>query len=172
MDWMLPGLAAVSNSHPMLVHFPIAFWLGALLFCCLGLVRPDSGLFRAGRWLLHVGTLSGAVALASGYFATAAMDHEAPGHEIVHVHRNFMIAAAILSLAASCAMFVLRHNSQRWLLLAQVALLAVVSSVAALGADRGALLVYGHGLGVRAEPAPSASERGHGDEAPHAHEHK
>ncbi len=172
MDWLLPGLAAVPNSHPLWVHFPIAFWLGALLFCACGLASPDSVSFRIGRWLLHLGTLSGLAEVVSGYLATAVMDHEAPGHEIVHVHRNFMIVAAALSITASVAMFLLRRDGRRRLRLAQVFMLAIVSGVAALGADRGALLVYGHGIGVRAGPQPLAPDEDHGAPAPHTHEHK
>ncbi|MFY9345034.1 MAG: DUF2231 domain-containing protein [Planctomycetota bacterium] len=172
MDWLFPGLAAVSNSHPLWVHFPIAFWLGALLFCVCGLSSPDSGSFRTGRWLLHLGTLAGIGAVVSGYFATAGMDHEAPAHEVIHVHRNFMIVAAALSVAASVAMFLLRHDGRRGLRFAQVVMLAVVSGVAALGADRGALLVYGHGIAVHTGPQPAAPEGDHGAPATHTHERK
>lgn len=45
MERLLPGLAAAPNIHPLFVHFPIAFWLAALLFCCLALLRPGAGLF-------------------------------------------------------------------------------------------------------------------------------
>lgn len=172
MNWLLPGLSVVPNSHPMFVHFPIAFWLGALLFCCLGVLRPKSGLFRAGRWLLHLGTLSGAVAVASGFLATAAMNHAAPGHELVHVHRNFMVTASVLSLALSCVVFALRRHDGIRPRLTQVALLLLLAGVVALGADRGAMLVFGYGMGVRTQAPTSETPGDHEDAAPHAHEHK
>ena len=172
MNWLLPGLSTLPNSHPMFVHFPIAFWFGALLLCCLGLLIPKSSLFSVGRWLLHLGTLSGVVAATSGYFATAAMDHAVPGHELVHVHRNFMIAASVLSVAASIVMCVLRRNSRTVPRLMQVALLSVLAGVTALGADRGAMLVFGYGMGVRTESPPTNAHGGHGDAATTEHDHK
>ncbi|MEO6596750.1 MAG: DUF2231 domain-containing protein [Planctomycetota bacterium] len=171
MNWF-PGLSLVPNSHPMFVHFPIAFWIGALFICCLGIWRSTSGLFRAGSWLFHLGTLSGAVAVASGFLATSSMTHEEPGHDLVHVHRNFMVAAAALSLAVSAVVFLLRRHDGRRPRLAQAGLIALVVGVATLGADRGAMLVYGYGVGVRDEPPPMSSQHHHDDATPSLHEHK
>jgi uncharacterized membrane protein len=164
--WSLPGAEQPSDVRALPYR---AFWFGALLFCCLGVLRPKSGLFGAGRWLLYFGTLSGTVAVASGYLATEAMDHAAPGHDLVHVHRNFMIAAAGLSLVASCVMFALRRSEQRRRRLTQVALLALIVAVAELSADRGAMLVFGYGVGVRAEPPPAATHNDQGEAVPDDH---
>jgi len=172
MDWLLPGLSLVPNVHPMLVHFPIAFWLGALLLSGLGVWRAKTGLFEVGRLLLHLGTLSGAVAIVSGYLAAAELGHSAPGHELVHVHRNWMIVASGLSLAISIVMFAFRNRHETRSRLAQVGLLAGLAAVVTLGADRGAALVYGYGVGVRGEAPASQGEQGAHESTPHTHEHK
>ena len=38
---ILPGLKGMLNYHPLFVHFPIAFWLGALLFEILAVARSS-----------------------------------------------------------------------------------------------------------------------------------
>jgi len=175
MDWLFPGLTAAPNAHPVFVHFPIAFWLGAFLFCCMGLLRPNTAFYQVGCWLLHIGTVAAVIAVTSGFVATARMDHDAPGHDLVHDHRNVMIAASIMSLIASTAFVGLRHRLAPSTRMIQVALLGAVVAVSALGADRGALLVYGYGVGTRRDsPPPAASdhEHAHDSDPSHAHEHK
>tara|TARA_R110002094_G_scaffold27445_4_gene40501 strand:+ start:1225 stop:1740 length:516 start_codon:yes stop_codon:yes gene_type:complete len=171
MNW-LPGLSLLPNSHPMLVHFPIAFWVGALCFCWLGVLRSTSGLFRMGSWLLHLGTLSGVAAVVSGFLATSSMTHDEPGHDLVHVHRNFMVATAAISLAASCAVLLMRRRDAWRPRCVQAGLITLVVGLATLGADRGALLVYGYGLGVRDNPPSTTPQHAHGDAPSSPHEHK
>lgn len=170
MSQLFPAMFTLPNLHPLFVHFPIAFWLLALVLACVGVWRAQSSSFRFAGWLLHVGTMSGAVAVVSGYLAAAPMDHEAPGHEIVHVHRNLMLAAAAASLVASVAWLALRKNACVRNRLMQLGCVGAVVALASLGADRGALLVYRHGVGVSAEPSDSAAEHGH--DGSHEHEHR
>ncbi len=163
MSWLFPGLFELPNLHPLLVHFPIASWLAAFPLCSFGTWRPRSVVFHVGSWLLHFGTLSGTVAIVSGYLAATSLDHPAPGHDLVHVHRNLMVAAAVLSLITSVTLFTMRCYRRRISRLAQVALIAAVTGLAALGGDRGALLNHRHGIGVGAVPANATLERGHDD---------
>ena len=170
MSWLFPGLFELPNLHPLFVHFPIAFWFGAFALSCLGAWRSATA-FQLGIWMLHLGTLTGLVAVVSGFVAAAPLDHAAAGHDLVHVHRNLMLVASILSVIASATVFLLRRDHGRRSHLTQVALIAAVAGLAALGADRGAVLVYRHGVGVGTAPAGAAPEHGH-DNTPHTHEHR
>lgn len=167
LDSILPGLANAANIHPMLVHFPIALWLTALFLHLWGMLRDSYGIRQCGRWLLYLGTLGGLAAVLTGFRAAGQLGHDSPGHDLVHLHRNLMVAATGLALVACiCGWIAARRDSRgkQWLL---VLLLAALAGLATLGADRGAFMVFGHGVGVRAPEAGQAGpghEHGHDDD--------
>ena len=158
----MPGLSAAANVHPVFVHFPIALLLVALLFELLGLLTENDDYLRSGRWLLYLGTLGAVVAAGTGFLATNEMGHDTAGHELVHVHRNFMLATTGLALVSSLVAFALRttgSTAARWV---QLLLLTVTVSIMTVGADRGAELVFRYGIGTAGETPPEHSEGHHG----------
>jgi uncharacterized membrane protein len=46
MRALLPGLHSMLNLHPLFVHFPIALWLGALVFEIVAVARAKIGIAR------------------------------------------------------------------------------------------------------------------------------
>ncbi len=163
MEQMLPGFHAALNVHPMFVHFPIALWLTALLLWLLAVTTRRDDLFTAGRWLVYLGAIGAAASVTTGFVATARMGHETPGHDLVHAHRDVMVVAASLGgLVAAAAFFARRRSTvmlQRWLL----AGLLVTNLVLVVGTDRGALLVFGYGIGTAGlEPPHGGHEHHHG----------
>ena len=166
LEEILPGLTHAPHVHPLLVHFPIALWVVAALFCVLGAVRSREDLFAAGRWLLYLGALGAVFAVATGLWAADTMGHDSPGHELVHVHRDFMLVASGIGLTATIAAWALRKRQSvgaRW---GVTALALATVGVLTLGADRGAALVFQYGIGVAAQPAPTIE-----DADGHDHEH-
>lgn len=144
----MPGLEAVSNLHPLTVHWPLGAWPLAMAFFAWGVLRPDPGMRRAGQWLVHAGTLGGLVAAAFGLWAADQLGHDAAGHDYVHVHRNWMAATvAASSLASVMALWDARQSGTASAVGLGVTL-AVTLGLAAVGADYGAYLVFGHGVGM------------------------
>ena len=161
MQSLLPGAAAAPNLHPLLVHFPVALWLTALLFWVIGALSRNDRLLASGRWLLYLGTLSGVAAVASGFLAADQMGHDAPGHEYVHIHRDYMLVATGLMIGVTVgALWTRRWEGiwHRWVLLGG---LLIANAVAAMGADRGALLVFGYRMGTAERPPEIAHAHGH-----------
>jgi uncharacterized membrane protein len=171
MDAIFPGLEAAPNVHPLLVHFPIALWPTALLLLAFAYLYRDDEAFRFGRWILHLGVLAGVAAGISGWIASEGMGHDGPAHHLVHDHRNFMVAALIVAaLAAGLAHWTREtaRSGRRW---APLGLLLVACLLTALGADRGGLLVYGHGVGVDTTPRATGASSQHPETtAAHSHE--
>lgn len=163
MDELLPGLYVVPNLHPLMVHFPVALWPVALLALTYAYLRKDEHAYRFGSALLYLGVAAGLGAALTGWLAAEALGHDAPGHELVHDHRDLMLAACLLALAAAGAAHACRSEARRRARWIPLGLLLIACLLTALGADRGALLVYGHGVGVRAlgdqqaRAAPSGS---------------
>ena len=171
METMLPGLDAATNIHPLFVHFPLALWPTAFLFLLLGAIRGSKQALHTGRLLLYLASLAAIVTATSGWLAANSMGHDSSGHDVVHVHRNWMIAATALSLASAAVAFATRRTPRPLATWGIIALLAVTLAVATLGADRGALLVFKYGMGTsisatQAQGSGSSHERtpshGHG----------
>lgn len=160
MSDLLPGLEAAPNIHPMLIHFPIALWLSALLIWIGHAVTGRDELWVGGRLMLTLGTLGGIAAVATGFWATNQMGHSASGHDLVHVHRDWMVATTVLATLTTGGAWLYRGSSATPRL-ALIALLCVTTVLLTVGADRGANLVFRYGVGVLNEAPPSAGH-GHG----------
>lgn len=144
---MLPGMKAALNYHPMFVHFPIALWLGALLFELLAVWRVSDEMQRTASRVLYLGTLGGVVASLSGY---AAGNSVPPGEvqQVMNVHQLLMLLSTSLAVALCMLAFFARKNFTATLRKLMLLGLCVLAAVMAIGADRGAQLVFGYGSAV------------------------
>jgi uncharacterized membrane protein len=172
METLFPGMVALKNNvHPLLVHFPIAFFIGALMMEGLAVLYNEKFHFAA-TWMLYLGTLAALVTLPTGFIAAdiiAATDprgHNAPGHDFIHVHRNWMVATTLVGALLSVYLVWMnqkgRWNSHRWGFLFGLIFLALL---VAMGADRGGRLVYEFGTGVNPEVIKETTH----EETEHSH---
>ena len=165
IEQLLPGLSGIQNLHPLFVHFPIALWTTSAGFMLASTALGRDDLYATGRWLLYLGAGGAAMSVASGLLAADALGHDSAGHDLVHVHRDFMYVASGLGLAAAGSAFAMRRRRGALARQLPAAVLYAAVTVMLLGADRGAALVYVYGTGVN-ERAPAAKvgrEAGHGD---------
>ncbi len=172
MEQLFPGLTSAPNLHPIAVHFPIAFWLAATGAWLLAVMRKRDDAWRFGLWLHLLGLLGAAVAIGLGFWATAQMDHDSPGHDLVHTHREIMLWTTGVAFVVTA----LGWWKQSAKLRVPLTLLSVVLvGMLAVGADRGAELVFRYGVGVANESPPhsehSHSEHPHSHDGEHGHEH-
>lgn len=168
---LLPGLDAAPNVHPMFVHLPLGLWPTALGFFLFGAAKRSERLLETGRWLLYLATAAAVAAATTGWLAADRIGHSAPGHDLVHIHRDWMIAATGISALSSTMVFLLRRSqgpARRWI---QVTAVAITFGVATLGADRGAYLVFGKGVGVSRQTDPQHQEQRAQPDQEHSHEH-
>lgn len=143
----LPGLKGMLNYHPVFVHFPIAFWVGALLFELLAMFRKSEEVHRTARRLLYAGTIFAVGAVWTGLYAQASVPEAGPAHEIVEIHERMMLLST--SLAVGLCMLAAFKREMSGLLRKLFLLgLVVLAALMGIGADRGAQLVYQYATGV------------------------
>ncbi len=163
---VLPGIAAMSNIHPLLVHFPIALLTLFFIVDVMGTLASKPQWRQTASFLLYTGTLAATFTVLAGFAAADSVAHGENVHEIMERHEHLGIS--ILSLAAGLSAWRLKRHgvlvgagNVLFLLLS-----ALLCLILAFGADLGGLMVYQYGVAVK--PGAAAANVG---EAGQSHHH-
>lgn len=147
MGGILPGWNAALDHHPAFVHFPIVFWLAALLFEFLSVRQRDDSTHRTATYLLYLGTLAATLAVGTGLNAAGSVSGGRVAHAL-EVHEELMLTSFFLAAALSVFAYFSRRRLTHSIKLVLLAGLLVLAVLVTLGADRGAEMVYRYGLAV------------------------
>jgi uncharacterized membrane protein len=155
--------------HPALVHFPIAFLIGAVLLDLFAVRRPESGWARTATGLMVAGVVTGLITGLAGLLAffTLPGTHTEAAHATMYWHLGVQAAALVLFAVACWARWgVVPGLGVRLLGWAAAVLLVVGSAL-------GGWIVYHGGAGIDARlVAPGLHEGDHeggGHEEGHEH---
>jgi uncharacterized membrane protein len=147
---LLPGVYQLQNIHPLLVHFPIALLPAATLTYCLAIIGRRDSWAWAGLWMLSLGALGAAAAVASGLWAApGVMLAVSVKEHLLYPHRNLMLAVLGLSVALTVWALIARPLPRRGRY-AFIAMLIVLVAMIAKGADYGGRMVYDYNAGGNA----------------------
>ena len=151
---MLTGAQHLQNIHPLVVHFPIAFMMGAALFYFSAWVFKKDDFAKTGFRVLLLGALSLVVTVGTGLYAEqgvmVALDVR---QKLLLPHKQFMIATAVLCAIVTLWALIQRPFPKKGRVLFLALLLAMVG-VMTIGADYGGRLVYDYNAGGNACPQP------------------
>ncbi len=141
------GPFPMESVHPLVVHFPIALLLTALLFDALALALGRPGLHRVALWNLSLGTLGAGVAVWTGTQAAAIAKHSFEIHQVMELHRKLGIATLILGIfVVGWRLFTRDRLTTKARGLTLLIMLAMAGTLG-LGAHLGGRLVYAFGVG-------------------------
>jgi uncharacterized membrane protein len=133
--------------HPLLVAFPIAFLIGALLTDLAFQGTGDAFWARASTWLIGAGLVSGALAAVAGFVDFIANEH-IRSLSLVWYH---FIGNAI-ALALSAVSLYLRLSSDALSVTGTELLLSIlVVVIFAVTGWLGGEMVFRHGVGMAGE---------------------
>ncbi|MBI2885230.1 MAG: DUF2231 domain-containing protein [Candidatus Omnitrophica bacterium] len=155
---MFPGAQHLQNIHPLIVHFPIAFLMGAALLYVAAWLLKRERLAHSACVVLVLGALSLSVAVATGLYAEqGVMLALSVRDRLLEPHERAMLAtSAICAVLTAWAVLARPFPTKgRWLFLS---LLLVMVGVMAVGADFGGRMVYDYNAGGTAcrQPIPFA----------------
>ena len=137
----------MESFHPVLVHFPIALLMAALLVEALALLLRKPALHVGSLWTLGLGALGALAAVFSGRQAMAVAKHSMEIYRIMKLHERLGYGVlALMVLIAGCRLLMRDRISRRmrWLLWL---VLAAACGVMAFGAHLGGRMVYEFGVG-------------------------
>lgn len=162
------------NWHPIFVHFTVALLCVAALLHLASHFVSDARLAEqwttVARWNLWFGVITTVLTIAAGMYAYYTVDHDAPSHAAMKIHRNWAFASSLVFLVAAAWVWKLSRSGQAksWAL---TGLLLVATGLLLSTAWHGGELVYRHGLGVKALPKVTGPGHSHVHEDGSTHDH-
>ncbi|MEC4749979.1 DUF2231 domain-containing protein [Methylomicrobium sp. Wu6] len=169
---VLPGIAAMQNIHPLLVHFPIAFLSAFFVLDLAGSLFKKANWRGVASWLLYLGAIASIFTATAGFIAANSVPHGENVHAIIERHEHFGITvvtfAVLLSAWRAFKGGAIEGAANSLFLI----LAAVMCGIMALGADLGGLMVYHYGVAVSAVPvSEEALMHNHDEDDHHDHGH-
>ncbi|MCC6503735.1 MAG: DUF2231 domain-containing protein [Deltaproteobacteria bacterium] len=153
------GIYEMPNIHPLIVHFPIALLTSFLLMELLNFVTGKESFRAAATWMFYLGTIGALAAVLAGLWAASTVEHSDEAHKVLLKHRNLGIIVLALSVLLSAWRIYVRGSFSRKGQVLHLVVAFITVTVTALGADKGGLMVYKYGVGVKA--ARTAETEGH-----------
>jgi uncharacterized membrane protein len=154
LESILPGVRHLQNIHPLVVHFPIAFLIGAALFYGASWVLRKDTLAVTAFSLLVVGAVFAGVAVGTGLYAEeGVMISRSVRENLLEHHERLMLVTFGLSVGLTLWALIKRpfpKKGRSLFLLLFLVLLVVMT----LGADYGARMVYDYNAGGSACSQP------------------
>lgn len=142
-----PGAQHLQNIHPLIVHFPIALLFAAAIVYWLAFLAGRELWQWSGLWMLVLGAIGAAAAVASGlYAAPGVMLAPSVKAALLTAHKRIMIAVLILSAALALWALAARPMPVRGRAVF-LAMLVLVVVLIAKGADYGGRMVYDYNAG-------------------------
>ncbi len=137
------------NLHPLLVHFPIALLLLALLAQCMVLFIKDNRIFKwISFFFIATGCLSAYIAMQNGTHLSGDADEKA--FTIFETHYLFARITLWCSLIISVVRFVvIKWYPKRCMEYVLLCLFAITAITVTVTAHHGAQMVYIYGIGPK-----------------------
>lgn len=141
--WPFP----MESVHPLVVHFPIALLLTALVLDLAAFVLRRPGIHRIALWNLTLGTLAAGVAVWTGLRAADVAKHTFEIHQVMELHRTLGISTLVLGSFAVAWRLWKRERLTGYARALTVVWMVCVAATLCYAAHLGGRLVYEFGVG-------------------------
>ncbi len=154
LEVLPPGVQHLQNIHPMVVHFPIAFLAGAVLFYLLAWIFRKDTLAITAFSLLVLGMISACAAAATGLYAEdGVMVSLSVREHLLNHHEQLMLATTGLSIILTAWAIIARPFPKKRRVIFILLFFALLG-IMTWGADYGARMVYDYNAGGQACSQP------------------
>ena len=137
----------MESVHPLIIHFPIALLLTALLLDTAAIVLKRPQLHHVALWNLCLGTLAAGAAVWSGLEAEDVAKHSFEIWKVMQLHKRLGITTLILGIMVTSWRLKTRDQlTARVRVLTMAGMLCMAATVS-YGAHLGGRMVYEFGVG-------------------------
>jgi uncharacterized membrane protein len=147
---VMPGVSAMANIHPLVVHFPIAFLSAFFVTDLIGTFSKNDNLRQLATGLLYLGTLAAGVAGFVGLLAEASVEHGENVHLILERHKTIGFSVLAISFVLSAWRLLSGGRINGVANVIFIVFAAILNIFLILGVDLGGLMVYKYGVAVEA----------------------
>jgi uncharacterized membrane protein len=137
---ILQGKPIDKPSHPMMIHFPIAFYVGALGLDLLSRLGRFPAAPLAATWLVIAALAGFAVAAVTGLAERSTMRRDLKIHRLATRHMLLQFAAAAIFAVDLAIRWSSRHDARASLVWIAVEVVGVLTMMVA--SDIGGVMVY------------------------------
>ncbi len=131
--------------HPKLVHFPIAFFIGALGLEVISLVFKKENLHRAAVTLFVMAAFIAPLVVWSGL---EEAEHLNLHHPVLGTHKRFALLTMWGSLAALPVLWVAHQRNQTAFRIVFLICLLIFAIFVTIAGHNGGRMVYEYGVGM------------------------
>ena len=143
----MPGAQHLQNIHPLVIHFPIAFLMGAALLYVTAWLLKNNRLGQSAFVVLVMGALSLSVAVATGLYAErGVMISLSVREQLLEPHEKAMLTTLAICAVLTVWAILARPFPKKGRLLF-LFLLLVMIGVMTVGADFGGRMVFDYNAG-------------------------
>lgn len=160
--------------HPRIVHFPVAFLIGAALFGILALIfKSKRNVFKEALfWNLALGVAGTVVAVITGLLEEESLVHNDTIHSILETHELLGFIFSGIFLAVLIWLILRKSKMKDIEFTGMVVVLILSTGLLGYSAHLGGKMVYEQGAGViPMENIISKEEHNHSHDAESTHHH-
>ncbi len=155
--------------HPKVIHFPIAFLIGAFLFDLWGAIRGNESIRRAAWYQLILAFFFAIIAVITGLLAANNVPHNDMSHETMELHETLGYVIAGLLLVLFGWRWSQKGDFPQKGAIVYWAIYVIAVGVLTYSSDLGGKMVFEYGVAVKAVPVEEAGGHSHGGEGGHSH---
>ncbi len=133
----------IGKLHVVLVHFPIALALSAILAEVLWLATKRRAFDEAGAFCLVLAAVSAVPVVVTGLLVAKSMEFVGSEVSIVTAHKYWGIAALVFAVLSAIVRLVHRERPAKWRLVGYYVCLLFLGMCVSLAGHYGGMLVHG-----------------------------
>ncbi|KAB2881368.1 DUF2231 domain-containing protein [bacterium] len=145
----------MQNVHPMLIHFPIALFLTAMIFDLVSFARRNESFENMASKLFILSAIAFIASAITGLLAENSVSHSEEAHHIMEDHKLFQLIATGISVFIALLIFFVKKRMQ----LLRLVLTLLGAGFMTYGSYLGGELVYRFGIGTNVQVIKPDSNR-------------
>jgi len=131
--------------HPMIVHFPIALFIIALVFEVIGVIVKNEGLQKAAVYMFITAALITPIVVRTGIWEVQKL---ALNHPVLTEHREYGIKLMWTALMSLPLLWFINKEFKKYYKIVFIVILLAASALVIETGEEGGKMVFEYGIGV------------------------